>query len=79
MVSCKNCLLSINQSTTKAALIIIKGFKEIRRKYAKCSFNTARVYNNILITHYRKSCGKCLLASYCLSAYFSLSLQGFTN
>lgn len=28
---------------TKAALIIIKGIEETRRKYVKCSFSKARV------------------------------------
>lgn len=35
-------LLNVHQSTTEAALIIIKGFEETSRKYAKCSFTKAR-------------------------------------
>lgn len=69
MVLHEHFLLNVNQSTTEAALIIIKGFEETSRKYAKCSFTKAREYNNVLITHYRKIYGKCSWASFGLSFF----------
>lgn len=74
MVLHENFLLNINQSTTDADLIIITGFEETRRKYAKCSLSKASLYNNVLFIHYRKISGKCSLASFCLSSF-----AGFTN
>lgn len=69
MVVHEHFLLNVNQSSTEAALIVIKGFEETGRKYAKCSFTKAREYNNVLIIHYKKMDGKCFWVSFGISSF----------
>lgn len=54
-----NFLLDMNQSTSEAALMIIKEFEEVRREQAIYSISNVRVRNDVLIIHSSKIWGKC--------------------